>query len=334
MNKDIPKPVMERLAKHSEQFGITLDDLEVEMLEFLPLVEKENPELEVNKQIVLAYRKLKARLKAEEGGVGSMAIMHSAFFIGETGMKNTADQMIGKIKRMPEDEQKVFHPDDKTWLDYREGDNFGKPIEGRDHRTYYGVGSSGKEIAVDRTLFTKLDAWREAATSLSPKMNEVYTFRAMVRDSDKQLPFYDLNTSGVTTLRSSATQLSEDDKERLIRNCKKTIYNLSEIDMLYSTKFKDGGFDVDPVFVEADVNRIVYREDKQNIVGIDDELESGDYSSTAYFPHWLSIKFSEGDRVIFLGDLGETTSRGVTSTVLFTKGYFVLPASSKSIQFV
>jgi len=341
MSEKIPKKIVDRLVKHSEQYGISMDELKEEYMEYLGQVRKEFSDLPERKQKVLAYRRLKARLKAEEGGIGSRAVMHSAFFIGESGLQNTADQMIAKIKRMSTEEQRIFHPDPNTWLDYREGDTYLKPIEGYDHRTYYAVGSSGKEIDKSRLGFMAIQAWRKAATALSPELGVVYNFRAINNGGDKQLKYYDLNATEITRLRESSKQLTEDEKEYLIRNCGWEIYTLADLDMLYKTHFQanelNGNrvFDRQPVFIEADVSNIVFRDDRSTRVSLDDELETGDFVSTAYVPHYLPIKFKQGDRVIFLAELGEITSRtGDTSTVLFVKGYFRVPESSKAIDFL
>jgi len=336
MSVEIPEKIMERLKKRAKQFGVSVDELRQEMLEYLPVVAEEYPEVKSNiKRLQLAYRKLKARLEKEEGSILSPSIMYSAFFIGESGLQNTAEQMIAKIKRMPKEEQAKYHPDPNTWLDYREDrDTYMKPIEGVDHRTYYGIGSTGRQIDKSRVKFLKLEAWDKAATSLSPELGTVYCFRAIDRAGDRQLPHYELSASSVTRLRKLEVQPSPEELEWFIRNCGKEIYRLNDLEMVYLTHFKRAGRENrEPVFIEADVYSIIFREDKQNIIGLDDEMEGEEYKAVGYLANHLPVKFKEADRLIILGELGEVTVRGTKSIVVFIKGYFKIPGTSQSIYF-
>ena len=54
--------------------------------------------------------------------------------------------------------------------------------------------------------------------------------------------------------------------------------------------------------------------------------------ATAYMPHYLPINFKEGDRVIFLAELGQLQFDSETNTVAFVKGYFTVP--NKASQYV
>jgi len=322
-----------KIAELSERFGIDPKELRQEMMDYVPQIEKDTRGLKEEQYIALAFRQLRADLQAEEGGVNSKALMYNGFFLGETGIKNTSEQMIRKIQRMTEDEQKIFHPDDKTWLDYRkDSETFMNPIEGLDHRTFYLVGSVGKELDKDRMGFGKLEAWREMV-SLGPNRGTLYNFRAIPKDSNKQTSSYYLGASKITKLRPSLYQPTDEEKEDLIRNCGKEIYNLDEMQQVFDMQFDGPGFDKEPVFLEANVNNIIYREKKQTIVAVDDELESGVANGTIYMPHFIPIKFKEGDRVIFLGELSKLKYQksGEERVVMYSKGYFALPATSDAL---
>jgi len=334
MNKtdiEIPEVINEKLSKHSKQFGIELDELKTELIEYLPQVKKEYPKADIKKQIGLAYRNLATRLAQEEGSTRSNAVIHTAFFIGETGIKDATESMRRKILRMSPAEQQTYHPDENTWLDYRQDkDTHLEPLKPLDHRTLYGIGSSGNGIDKDRLQFVKLDLWRDIVRHVAPEFNTPYKFRAVPRETDQQLGFYDLSGTQFTRLRH-APERTEEEKENDIRNCGKDVFGIDDIDMLYKTRFTgDQSFNADPVFIEAYVSRVILREEKSNVVTIYDDTENGMLFATGYVPHYLPINFKENDRVIFLAELGELTRQNEEkSTVMFIKGYFVVPNTAE-----
>ena len=97
MNLEIPKNIEEKLGKHSEQFGIKVGELKKELLEYIPQVQDEYPTQSLAKQMYIAYRALTTRLAQEEGGLRSKSIVHTAFFIGGTGIKDEAEKKIKKL---------------------------------------------------------------------------------------------------------------------------------------------------------------------------------------------------------------------------------------------
>ncbi len=341
-NLNIPKTIEEKLSKHSEQFGIPVKSLKSELEEYLPSVKADYPKLSLEKQLVIAYRYLTTRLAQEEGGLRSKAIVHTAIFLGETGIKDESIKKINKIKRMKPDEQKKYHPDENTWLNYKEGDDYLKPITPLEHRVIYGIGSSGSEMDPKRTQFMKLELWKDSVRKIAPNHNEMYNFRANPRETTKQLPFYHLNASTATRLRPVEIKLTEDQKYEMIRNCGKDIFSIGDIDVLFETRFKrDPNAKTfversDPVFIEATVSSITPREDKNNIVNLYDETDEGLKYATAYIPHNLPLKFKDGDRVVFLAELGEVTFSGNTepTVCMYIKGFFIVPINSVLQEFV
>jgi hypothetical protein len=343
---NIPESIEQKLSKHSEQFGISTEDLKTEMLEYLPQVKTDYPKLDFVKQMTLAYRQLTTRLAQEEGGVKSKAIIHTGFFLGDSGIKDESQKKINKIKRMPPEERVKYHPDEDTWLNYKEGKDFMKPIESLDHKTLYAIASTGNEVAPERTKFAKLNLWREAVRSVTPDHDIMYTFRANPKVTDKQLPAYDLGATKFTKLRSGPV-LTESEKYEMIKNSGKEIFNVNDIEFLYESRFKrdttprvPGAPFVetpDPVFIEANVSSVTVREEKSNIINIFGEDENGMMKFyTAYMGHNLPIKFKDNDRVIFLADIGQLTFESKpdeTQTVLYVKGFFVVPVED-SLNFV
>ena len=315
---EIPREIREKLNVYSERFGIKVSDLEKEMLEYYPEISEKHPKMSNERKMYLCLRKLRLQLMREEGGIRSRAVMFTGFFLGADRIRNTAEQMIAKIKRMPKEEQAKYHPEPEVWLDYREGSKtYLKPIEGRDFRTYYFIGSTGREIDLSRLKAGRLTVWRDQVRTLVPKLGVTYNFRAIIRDSDQQLPYYDTDASSVTRFREAMEQLSMEEKEDLLRRAVEVI-KLDEVELAASVS-SGNGF---PVFVEGDVTRIVFREDKQNIVTLTDEAANKFYRLVTYFPDYLPIDFAEDDRIVVLGDFGtvEFPKDGKT-TVLYAKGY-------------
>jgi hypothetical protein len=342
LNTQIPKTIEEKLSKHSQQFGINMKELKTELLENLPQVKEEFPKLSLDKQLLIAYRALTTRLAQEEGGLKSKAIVHTGFFIGETGIKDEALKKINKIRRMKPEEQRTFHPDENTWLDYKDGDNYLKPITPIEHRTFYGFGSSGKELDPKRSLFMKFDLWKESVRTIVPSHGDLYSFRANPRESTKQLPFYNLGASTATKLRAASEQLTDDQKYAIIKGSNKDIFTIADVETIYDTRFKrDPDSKVfqeqpEPVLIEASVTSSVIREEKNNIVNLYDETDDGLKYATAYIPHYLPMKFKDGDRVLFLASLGELTFSGNTepTVVMYVKGFFVVPIDAILQQYV
>ena len=326
---EIPDVIDEKLSRHSKQFGIELDILEEELQEYIPEIKEENPKATIKKQIGLAYRRLVTRLAQEEGSTRSNAVAHTVFFIGDTGIEDATESMRRKILRMTPDEQQTYHPSKDVWLDYREGDNHLNPIEPLDHRTLYGIGSSGSDIDESRLKFVKLDLWRDVVRQVAPTFDVPYRLRAKPRDTDRQLGFLDLSGVQTTRLRP-ATELTEEEKEHMIRNCGKDIFGLDELDILYKTRF-DGQFNAEPIFIEAYVSTVIIKTDteaKSNLVEVYGETDSGMVFARAYVPQHLTINFKEEDKVIFLTELGEiTTSTNDKFIGLYVKGFFKVPES-------
>jgi hypothetical protein len=343
---NIPESIEQKLSKHSEQFGIPTEELRTEMLEYLPAIKTEYPKLDFLKQISLAHRYLATRLAQEEGGVTSKAVTHTGFFLGESGIKDESQKKINKIKRMPPEERIKYHPDENTWLNYKEGKDFLKPIEELNHRTWYAVVSTGKEVAPERTKFAKLELWKESIGAVSPDHDIMYTFRANPKESDRQLPFYELGASKYTKLRNGP-ELSESEKYDMIKNSGKEIFSVKDIEFLFDTRFKRDTTprvagapfkeNPDPVFIEALVSSVTVREEKSNIVNIFGEDEEGkNLFYTSYMGHNLPVKFKDGDKVVFLADIGQLTFENKpdeSKTVLYIKGFFVIPMED-SLTFV
>jgi len=328
---EISEKVLAKLEIYSKRFGIKLNELKKELVSYFKEIQQEYPRKAPKIQLNLALRRLRARLRAEEGGLLSRANTYCGFFIGESGIENTADQMIRKIKRMPKELQAKYHPKPDVWLDYREDkDTYLQPITGVLHRTFYGIASLGRDLDPENTQFMKLELWRNLATKIAPRMNTVYYFRALPREEDKQLGYYHLGGSSTTRLREIAEQPSLIDLEKCIRNCGKTIYTLKDLDMLYEIHFKNVR-NAEPVFIEADVFEIEYREDRQNRLGIDDE-NVPDVTSMVYIPKYLPMNIKDDQRVIFLGRLGEVTSRRGTFKAIYALGYFVIPPESPTVR--
>jgi len=338
---EIPSKIQERLNQFSEMYGIPVETLKNEMLEYLPKVREEHPRMSQEKRLVLCLRLLKLQLQREEGGANSRAIMHTGFFFGCTPIENTADRMIAKIKRMPPELQSKFHPEPEVWLDYREGsDNYLKPIKGTDHRTYYFIGSTGRELAEERVKFGMLEVWGDLVTEIMPKnLHVLYNFRALPRQTDKQLPYYHLNASSVTRFRPSIEQIDYLEQERLARKLF-DIYNISEVENIYEIKFVPPSdpeerkyWRREPIFLEGDVVNIIFTgETKQNIVRLTD-FET--YSEIRCFvPKYLTINFAENSRILAFGTLSKLKRQGSDEEeiVMNMRGYINVPLESEFVN--
>jgi len=331
---DIPQTTIEKLERYSKQFGIPVNDLTTELTEYLPQIKSEYPNLSMKQQVAQAYRNLITRLAQDEGGIrATKAVPHTVFFVGDSGVKDEAKKKINKINRMPPEEKKIYNPEPNVYLDYK--DPSMKPITPIEHRVLYGIGSSGTSIDMGRTQFVKLDVWKESVSKIVPELNVLYTFRANPKQTDKQLPFYDLGASSATRLRKSDVTLSNEAKYELIKASGKDIFSIGDMDVLYDTRFKRDPAnkmfgDADPVFIEAFVSNVVIREEKNNIVNLYDETDDGLVYATAYIPHSLPLKFNNNDRVVLLASVGELTFGNSTepTKVLYVKGFFVVPADS------
>jgi hypothetical protein len=341
---EIPTELVEKLEQHSTRYDIPLDELKGELLSYLPSVKEQYPRYSIGKQMWLAYRPLLNRLSKDEGNTRSKAIPHTAFFIGQTGTKDESKKKIGKINRMIEKdpgEWSKYHPSEDEWLDYKEGKTYMKPIKPMWHNTLYAIGSSGKDIEESRVKFLKLEIWKEAVNGVTiDKLHRTYTFRANPKETDRQLPYSQLNASVATRLRPIAVDLSDEDKYNLLLNSGKDIFNLGEVQSLYETRFKYDPLNPrkntpEPVFIEAMVSNIVVREEKQNIVNLTDDTDDGLKTLTAYMLHSLPIKFQENDRVVFLGVLRTVTFKDNTqAVVLYINGYIQVPLDVTLMDFV
>jgi len=330
MDIEIPENIMKRLKLHEEQFGIPLNELIDSFLTILPEVQIEYPKSRLDIQMNRAYRRLWSKLKKAEGGIGSKAVMHTAFFIGETGLVDTIDKMRKKILRMPEEEQKYYHPEEDVFLDYREKTH-GELLKGELWtRTFYGIGNLGKEFKNPK--FIRLEAWRDAAKTLEYSLHNIFHFRAIPKFTDRQLGYLYLGATDITRMKLADWTITDEEKEEYIRNCGKPIYTLDDLEMLYNmTVMKPGEGEEeriyrDPEFIEADVYQIRFREGKSTKIGIDD-LNYLDTDTVAYVPQYLPLDFGEGSRVIFLATFGKQQLGYEEKIVLYVKGYFSLPST-------
>jgi len=338
---EIPSKIQERLNQFSEMYGIPIEVLRNEMLEYLPRIREEHPRMKQEKRLVLCLRLLKLQLQREEGGANSRAIMHTGFFFGCSPIENTADRMISKIKRMSPELQSKYHPQPEVWLDYREGsDNYLKPIEGIDHRTYYFIGSTGRELEEERLKFGQLEVWGDLITETRPKnLHVLYNFRALPKKTDKQLPYYHLNACTVTRFRPTLKQIDPLEQERLVR---KTfdIYSINELESIYEIKFvppEDSEerryWRRDPVFIEGDVVNIIFTgENKQNVVRLTDFDTQNEL--TCFVPKYLTINFSENNRILAFGTLSKLKryGSGEEEIVMNMRGYINVPLESEFVN--
>ncbi|MHA1290644.1 MAG: hypothetical protein ACTSPB_24935 [Candidatus Thorarchaeota archaeon] len=340
---EIPSKIQERLNQFSEMYGIPVETLKNEMLAYLPKVREEHPRMSPEKRLVLCLRLLKLQLQREEGGVNSKAIMHTGFFFGCSPIQNTADRMIAKIKRMPPELQKKFHPKPEVWLDYREGsDNYMKPIKGYDHRTFYFIGSSGRELAEDRVKLGMLEVWDDLITEVVPtELHILYNFRAIPRDTDRQLPYYDLKASSVTRFRPCIDQIDDLEKERLVRKvC--DVYSINDVETIYEMKFvppedpeERREFRREPIFVEGDVLSIfITDEDKQNVIRLTDFNDLSNYELRCFVPKYISINFAENQRILAFGTLSKSRRQGSDeeAIVMNMMGYVIVPLESEYVN--
>jgi len=340
---EIPSEIEERIKQFSKMYGISEEILTQEMLEYLPEIREKHPRMSHEKRLLLCLRLLKLQLQREEGSANSKAIMHTGFFFGCSPIENTADRMIAKIKRMPADLQEKFHPEPEVWLDYREeSKNYMKPIQGIDHRTYYFIGSTGRELDESRVMPGVLEVWGDLVTKVVPqRLHVLYNFRALPKDSNVQLPYYDLKASTVTRFRPASQELSYLDQERLARKLF-DIFDVDEVETIYEIKFVPPEdpeerqlWKREPIFIEGDVQRIFYTDEtKQNVI----HLSSGSLSSnavlTCFVPKYLTINFSENSRILAYGILSKITDRrnNKEEIVMNMRGYINVPLESEFVK--
>jgi len=66
----------------------------------------------------------------------------------------------------------------------------------------------------------------------------IHTFRALPKDTDNQLPHYQLNSSSTTKLRHVANELTNEQKYALLKLSGKSIFSVGDAQQLFDDKIQ------------------------------------------------------------------------------------------------
>lgn len=325
----IPKEIYNKIKKYSEQIG--KDEIEL-LNELAGYYEEDKATSKRRTEDAYWTKAIRAlRRQYRKDHIRSTAITFTGYIFGDSGVNDFVDLMKKKAYRIWATDRsrainKNYTNDKGEPLDRREQINFEDnpryllPFRETDHswfRDLYGIAGKGNDWK--ETKFFSIRISGEDARNLDNLLHQGVKFRATIRSDS---PEYVLNATSVTKF-SILDEIPN--PEKLIRNCGKEIYRITELDKIVDMALDESDNPL-PVLVEAIVHNINpephAKTNNRTIVLDDEDLPMDAQGTFCYMPFHIPLDFKEDDQVIFLAKLSKSNFGGKERVVLNSMGYY------------